>query len=146
MLAVASAKFLSARINSRLRSTRERAGFHLSKILRHIQPLGPRVLVRVLPEDNISDAGLYLPAGAKERSQESLLGEVVEVARATAKPDDDRESDQGLGVNVSGVPCGARVLFEKGSGVRVPWDDALRILSVKEILATVEEVPETEAH
>ena len=106
--------------------------------LRHIQPLGPRVLVRVLPEEDMSDAGLYLPAGAREKTAEALYGEVVEVARAPA--------EEGLGVNVSGVPCGARVLFQKSAGTRVPWDEALRILEVKEVLATVEEVPETEAH
>ena len=112
------------------------------RLIRHIQPLGPRVLVRVMPEDNLSDAGLYLPAGAKERTQESLLGEVVEVARAGAVGDEGKS----LGVNVSGVPCGAKVLFPKAGGIRVPWDDDLRLLEVKEILATVEEVPETRTH
>jgi co-chaperonin GroES (HSP10) len=106
------------------------------RLIRHIQPLGPRVLVRVLPEEDMSDSGLYLPAGAKERTLEALYGEVVEVARAS----------EGLGANVSGVPCGARVLFLKSAGTRVPWDEALRLLEVKEVLATVEEVPETEAH
>jgi co-chaperonin GroES (HSP10) len=106
------------------------------RLIRHIQPLGPRVLVRVLPEEDMSDSGLYLPAGAKERTQEALYGEVVEVARAA----------EGLGANVSGVPCGARVLFLKSAGTRVPWDEALSLLEVKEVLATVEEVPESEAH
>jgi co-chaperonin GroES (HSP10) len=113
------------------------------RLIRHIQPLGPRVLVRVLPEEDMSDSGLYLPAGAKERTQEALYGEVVEVARAAAGTPSTQE---GLGVNVSGVPCGARVLFLKSAGTRVPWDEALRILEVKEVLATVEEVPEAEAH
>ena len=45
-----------------------------------------------------------------------------------------------FGANVSGVPNAARVLFRKESGVRVPWDDSLRILDVKDVLATVEEV------
>jgi co-chaperonin GroES (HSP10) len=48
--------------------------------------------------------------------------------------------------NVSGVPNGARVLFKKESGVRVPWDDELRLLDVKDILATVEEHTQDEAH
>jgi len=111
----------------------------LAKVIRHIQPLGPRVLVRVLPDDERSESGLYLPQGAKERTQEALYGEVVEVARASG-------GDEGLGVNVSGVPCGARVLFLKAAGTRVPWDDMLRLLEVKEVLATVEEVKETDAH
>jgi co-chaperonin GroES (HSP10) len=108
------------------------------KRIRHIMPLGPRVLVRVIHEDDIADSGLYLPQGAKERMQEALYGEVLEVARAQAKD----PSEEGLGVNVSGVPHGARVLFAKTAGVRVPWQDDLRILETKEVLATVEEISE----
>jgi co-chaperonin GroES (HSP10) len=102
-------------------------------------PLGPRVLVRVLHEEDVADSGLYLPAGAKERMQESLYGEVVEVARAA--PTDPKE---GFGANVAGVPHGAKVLFGKNAGIRVPWDDDLRILETKEVLATVQEVSEEE--
>jgi co-chaperonin GroES (HSP10) len=108
------------------------------RTIRHIQPFGPRVLVRILKEPDVADSGLYLPAGAKEKMQESLYGEVLEVARAEASD----PKDEGLGVNVSGVPLGARVLFAKASGVRVPWDDDLRILETKDVLATVEEIPE----
>jgi co-chaperonin GroES (HSP10) len=109
----------------------------VKKRIRHIMPLGPRVLVRVMHEEDVADSGLYLPAGAKERMQESLFGEVVEVARAA--PDDPKE---GFGTNVAGVPHGAKVLFGKNAGTRVPWDDDLRILETKEVLATVEEVSE----
>jgi hypothetical protein len=48
--------------------------------------------------------------------------------------------------NVSGVPHGAHVLFRKEAGVRVPWDDRLRLIDVKDVLATVEEVSADEAH
>jgi co-chaperonin GroES (HSP10) len=112
----------------------------MTKRRRHIMPLGPRVLVRVLHEEDVADSGLYLPAGAKERMQESLYGEVVEVARAA--PDDPKE--EGFGKNVAGVPDGARVLFAKDAGIRVPWDDDLRILETKEVLATVQEISEEE--
>jgi chaperonin GroES len=101
--------------------------------VRHIKPLGPRVLVRVVKLEDRSSAGLYLPAGAKENHDDALYGEVVEVARAEV----DTES---LGENVSGVPLAAFVLFPKKAGVRVPWDENLRLLEVKEVLATVEEV------
>jgi co-chaperonin GroES (HSP10) len=107
----------------------------MHKIIRHIQPLGPRVLVRVLAEENVAASGLYLPPGAKEKLQEALYGEVIEVARAGPRAPED-----GLGENVSGVPDGARVLFRKEAGTKVPWDDALRILDTKEVLATVEEI------
>ena len=48
--------------------------------------------------------------------------------------------------NISGVPNGSFVLFRKDAGVKVPWDEALRILDVKDILATVEEHLHSDAH
>lgn len=108
------------------------------KVVRHIQPLGPRVLVRVIHEEDVAESGLYLPQGAKERLQDALYGEIVEVARAEAA--DPKE--EGLGRNVSGVPHGAKVLFGKHAGTRVPWNDDLRILETKEVLATVDEISE----
>ena len=110
------------------------------KIVRHIMPLGPRVLVRVIQEEDVAESGLYLPAGAKERMQEALYGEVLEVARAQAT----NPSEEGFGVNVAGVPDGARVLFGKAAGTKVPWNDDLRLLETKEILATVQEVSDEE--
>ncbi len=109
------------------------------RLHRLILPLGFRVLVAVIREEDRTDAGLYLPAGAKELHDEALYGEVIEVARdkpTTAEPAE----------NVSGVPHGAKVLFRKDAGVRVPWDERLRILDVKDILATVEEHAADEAH
>ncbi|ACY17155.1 co-chaperone GroES [Haliangium ochraceum] len=106
---------------------------------RLILPLGMRVLVRLIKDEERTDAGLYLPEGAKEAQDEALYGQVIEVAR-------DKPSADDLGENVSGVPHGSRVLFRKEAGVRVPWEDALRILDVKDILATVEEISDDEAH
>ncbi len=106
---------------------------------RLILPLGPRVLVSVIKDDDVTDAGLYLPQGAKEQHDEALYGEVIEVAR-------DKPSTTEIGENVSGVPHGARVLFRKDAGTRVPWDEKLRLLEVKDILATVEEHTDEEAH
>lgn len=110
------------------------------RLTRHIQPMGPRVLVRVLKGAERSESGLYLPPGARENAAEALYAEVIEVARAHT----GQEAD--LGTNVSGVPCGAHVLFPKDSGTRVPWDDDLRLLDVKDVLATVEEFPLEEIH
>ena len=59
-----------------------------------------------------------------------------------AKESDDEE----LGTNVSGVPHGANVLFPKDAGTCVPWDEELRLLDVKSILATVEEIPIEDTH
>lgn len=102
-------------------------------------PLGMRVLVSVIKEEERTDAGLYLPDGAKEAQDEALYGQVIEVAR-------DRPTIDEIGENVSGVPHGSNVLFKKEAGVRVPWDERLRLLDVKDILATVEEIADEEAH
>ncbi|MGE0400628.1 MAG: co-chaperone GroES [Kofleriaceae bacterium] len=106
---------------------------------RLILPLGLRVLVQVITIEERTDAGLFLPAGAKEAHDDALYGKVVEVAR-------DRPTTDDVSENVSGVPHGAHVLFRKEAGVRVPWDDRLRLIDVKDILATVEEVDASEAH
>jgi co-chaperonin GroES (HSP10) len=98
-----------------------------------------RVLVQMIPLDERTDAGLYLPAGAKEAQDEAFYGKVIEVAR-------DRPTTSEVTENVSGVPYGAHVLFRKEAGVRVPWDDRLRLIDVKDVLATVEEVNADDAH
>lgn len=106
---------------------------------RLILPLGLRVLVQVIRIEERTDAGLFLPPGAKEAHDDALYGKVVEVAR-------DRPTTDDISENVSGVPHGAHVLFRKEAGVRVPWDERLRLIDVKDILATVEEVDASEAH
>jgi len=98
-----------------------------------------RVLVQVIRIEERTDAGLYLPAGAKEAQDDALYGKVIEVARDRPTTDEATE-------NVSGVPHNAFVLFRRDAGVRVPWDDRLRIIDVKDVLATVEEVLAAEAH
>ncbi|MDB4955885.1 MAG: chaperonin Cpn10 [Myxococcales bacterium] len=98
-----------------------------------------RVLVQVLRDEERTDAGLYLPAGAKEANDDALYGKVIEVARDKPMTNDATE-------NVSGVPHNSYVLFRKEAGVRVPWDDRLRLIDVKDVLATVEEVHASDAH
>ncbi|MBZ5713236.1 MULTISPECIES: co-chaperone GroES [Nannocystis] len=120
------------------------------RVSRHIQPLGPRVLVRVIKSPDRSESGLFLPAGAKDSHSEALLAEVVEVARTMPKPgfvldgddDDDDEPKADLGENVSGIPVGAQVLFAKDQGIAVPWDESLRILGVRHVLAIVDIISE----
>lgn len=99
---------------------------------RAIHPLGYRVVVRILKDQNQTEGGLYLPEGAKENMQESLLVQVTEVATATDE-DTDRET------NVSGVPLGALVLIPKSAGIKVPWDDNLRIIDTEDVLCVVTE-------
>lgn len=124
------------------------------RVSRYIQPLGPRVLVRLIRGPDRSESGLFLPAGAKEDHSEALLAEVIEVARAMPKTatlgsvddddndDDNTETTADFGANVSGIPLGAQVLFGKDQGTTVPWDDSLRLLEVRRILAIVETITE----
>ncbi len=125
------------------------------RVTRHVQPLGPRVLVRVVKSPDRSEAGLFLPQGVKDDNAMALLGEVVEVARtlpkgeaqgdAPRREDDDDDDDRAdFGTNVSGIPLGANVLFEKERGTAVPWDETLRILEVRYVLAIVDIITEDE--
>jgi len=108
-------------------------GKTIGKLIRKVSPLGMRVLLRIRRESNVTDGGLYLPEGAKQSMAESLLAEVIEVASAT---DDHTEEE----TNISGVPLGALVLIPKHAGVRIPWDEDLRLVETKEVLAIVNEV------
>lgn len=68
-----------------------------------------------------------------------MYGAVIGVAR-------DKPIAEEMAENVSGVPSNANVLVKKESEVRVPWDDSLRLLDVKDILTIVEEQPSDVAH
>lgn len=104
-----------------------------SKRIRKLNPMGMRVVVLLRKDANVSEGGLYLPEGAKEAAQESLIAEVLEVASAI---DADTEEE----TNVSGIPLGATVLIPRGAGVKVPWDESLRIVETKDILAVINEI------
>ena len=101
--------------------------------IRKISPLGFRVLVKIEKDANVTDTGLYLPEGAKESAMESVIAEVLEVATAQNEFDDEF-------TNVSGIPLAAKVLIPKGAGTKVPWDDSLRIVNTKDVLAIVDEI------
>jgi len=101
--------------------------------VRQINPLGMRVLVKICKESEQTAGGLYLPEGAKNKMGESTLGEVISVASAL---DDDTKEE----ANISGIPLGSLVLIQKNIGVSVPWDETLRIVDTKDVLAIVYEV------
>ncbi len=121
-----------------------------------MQPVGPRILVRIVKGPDRSESGLFLPQGVKEHHAAALLGEVLEVARTmpnaetlhdtgTGRDRDDDDDDRlDLGKNVSGIPLGANVLFEKDRGITVPWDETLRLLEVRHVLAIVDIITEDE--
>lgn len=146
---------MSARHDQDDKDDREPTPPELVGVARHIQPVGPRILVRIVKSPDRSESGLYLPQGVKEGSVSALLGEVIEVARTMAKgqtlsaddeleyvPEDEERPT--LGENVSGIPLGAYVLFEKDRGIAIPWDESLRLLQVRYVLALVEFITEDE--
>lgn len=106
--------------------------FEAIRRVREVQPLGMRVLVQIKKDDNKSETGLYLPEGAKQAQQESLLAEVVEVATA-------QDEEENL-TNISGIPLGAMVLIYADAGVKVPWNDSLRLVETADVLAIVDEL------
>ena len=89
-----------------------------------VQPLGSRVLVRILSEESVTRSGLYVPDTAKEKPQR---GEVVAIG-------DDSE--------VIKVAVGDRVLFPKytGTEIRVADEDHL-IIESTDLLAILRETP-----
>jgi len=109
------------------------SGRATERMLRKVSPLGMRILVQIRKDDDLTESGLYLPEGSKEAMGESLLGEVLEVATAV---DEDEDED----ANISGIPLGALVLIPRRVGVKVPWDEDLRIVETKDVLAIVHEV------
>ena len=58
----------------------------------------------------------------------------------------DTEEHKLEGDNVSGVPLNSKVLFPKNEGITIPWNDQLRLVEVKAILATVDEIALDETH
>jgi chaperonin GroES len=87
-----------------------------------VQPLGSRVLVRVIAEETVTASGLFLPDTAKEKPQR---GEVVAVG-------DDTELIK--------VTVGDRVLFPKYTGTEIRLDDIDHlILESTDLLAILRE-------
>lgn len=83
-----------------------------------IQPLGTRVLLRILEEEPMTKGGIYLPDTAKEKSQR---GEVVAVGDDT---------------DLINVAPGDRVLFAKYAGTEIRLEDSEHlIIDATELLA-----------
>ena len=89
-----------------------------------VQPIGSRVLVRVLPEESVTKSGILLPDTAKEKPQR---GEVMAIG-------DDTETIK--------VSVGDHVLYPKytGTEIRLEAEDHL-IIDSTELLAILRETP-----
>ena len=91
----------------------------------NIRPLGERVIVRALPQEERTKSGIYLPDTAKEKPQQ---GEVMAVGNG-------KVTDDGKTVPMN-VKAGDKVLYGKYSGTEVKIDgEELLIIKESEILA-----------
>ncbi len=85
-----------------------------------LTPLGDRVIIKLLEQEEVRKSGIIIPDTAKERPQE---GEVVAVGKGKRNTKGDRmEMD---------VKKGDRVLFGKYSGNEINIEDE-KFLVVKE--------------
>lgn len=93
-----------------------------------IQPLGDRIVVKVLEAKEVTKGGIVLPDTAKEKPQE---GKVVAVGKGRVK-----ENGQLIPLEVK---AGDRVLYGKYSGTEITTTDGDELLIMKEedILAIV---------
>ncbi|WP_027718055.1 co-chaperone GroES [Desulfovirgula thermocuniculi] len=93
-----------------------------------IRPLGERVVVKPLPQEEKTKGGIVLPETAKEKPQE---GEVVAVGPG-------RLLDNGTRVPID-LKVGDRVLFSKYAGNEVKIDDEeYLIMREADILGVIE--------
>ncbi len=87
-----------------------------------IEPLGERVLIKILKQEDRTSAGIYLPETAKEKPQE---GEVVALG-----PDVDEDETP--------LSVGDVVMFPKYSGTEVKIDGEEHLLiDAGDILARI---------
>lgn len=92
-----------------------------------VRPLGDRVIIAALPQEEMTKGGIILPDTAKEKPQQ---GEVVAVGKG-------RISDTGETIAMT-VKAGDKVLYGKYSGTEVKIDGTeYLIVKESEILAVI---------
>ena len=94
----------------------------------NLKPLGDRLLVKPIEQEEKTASGIILPETAKEKPQE---GEVLAIGPGARKEDGSRiEMD---------VKVGDRVLYAKYAGTEIKIDNKkLLILRESDLLAIVE--------
>ena len=94
-----------------------------------LKPLGDRLIVRAIEEEETTASGLVLPDTAKEKPQK---GNVIAVG--DGKWDEDGEKRIPLDVSV-----GDKVLYSKYGGTEVKYDnEEYLILNARDVLAIIE--------
>jgi chaperonin GroES len=97
-----------------------------------LKPLGDRVVVKPLEEEERTKGGIVLPDTAKEKPQH---GEVI----AVGPGEWDEEGEKRIPLDVK---PGDRVLYAKYAGTEVKTDEGdLLVLRASDILAIVEKEP-----
>ncbi|MBC8123201.1 MAG: co-chaperone GroES [Gemmatimonadaceae bacterium] len=93
-----------------------------------LKPLGDRVLVKVLAQEEKTAGGIFLPDTAKEKPQ---IGEITAVGEG-------RLTDKGERLALE-VKVGDRVLYAKyaGTEIKIGTDDYI-LLAEKDVLAITE--------
>ena len=85
-----------------------------------IKPLGKRVLIKQVEQEEVTKSGIVLPGTASK--EKPITGEVLAV-----------------GKEVEDVKAGDKVIFEKYSGTEVKdGDDSFLILDIDNVLALTE--------
>jgi chaperonin GroES len=95
----------------------------------NLKPLGDRLVVKPLEDDEVTPSGIVLPETAKEKPQK---GEVLSVGPG-ARNDDGKRIEMDVSV-------GDTVLFAKYGGTEIKMDgDKLLILRESDVLAILDE-------
>ena len=81
--------------------------------MKDIKPLGDRILVKILEEDEQTKDGIIIPDSAKEKSQEAEV-----IALGSGKKDDNGKRQE------FDVSVGDKVLISKYGGTEVKLDGA----------------------
>ncbi len=93
-----------------------------------LKPLGDRLIVKAIEEEETTASGIVLPDTAKEKPQR---GEVIAVG--DGRYDEDGEKRIPLDVQ-----AGDKVLYSKYGGTEVKYGgDELLILSARDVLAVI---------
>jgi len=89
-----------------------------------IEPIGDRVLVKVLEEKNTTPSGIVLPETAKEKPQQGIVVAIGESQNEEPSP----------------VEVGDKVMFAKYSGTEVELEGENHlILEITDILARIKD-------
>ena len=92
----------------------------------NLKPLGDRLVIKPIEQEEVTSSGLYLPETAKEKPQQ---GKVIAVGPGARKENGERAS---MDVNVDDT-----VLYAKYSGTNIKLDGKEYLILGTDVLAIV---------